>query len=117
MRIVGKVVNPEGDGVPFTAVGYSKPGQTAISAGTTANEEGKFNIEVPANGNLQFSSIGYSPKTFPIGSVPYVVILNPLTYEIPEALVVTEKKQPINWLIVGPALALIGLIIIKKTKS
>jgi hypothetical protein len=118
MKAVGKVVGPDGKAVPFASVAYFAPNATTNSGGTAADENGRFNLEVPNTGSLRFSSVGFSPKTHDIGNLPFVVILNERdnTLGVAEVIAPSGGKK-IPWIILGPAIALVVLLVIKKSKK
>jgi len=118
MTVSGKVVGPDGKVVPFASVAYFAPNATKNSGGAVADENGRFNIDVPSTGSLRFSSVGYSPKSHNIGSLPFVVILNEKDNTLGVAEVITSSGgKKIPWIIYGPAIALLVLLVIKKTKK
>lgn len=116
MKLSGKLYRTTGEPLSFANVVYIRPDGQSTSNGTMTNDSGKWEIDVPANGSLQFSHIGSVTRTIPIASMPFIVTLDPATYNIPEAEVVTSKSKLNNkWLIYTGLIGLV-LILVKNRK-
>ena len=117
MRITGRVVTPDGQSLPGAVVQYFAPGATRNSGAQQTDTDGRFALDTPGNGSIKISFIGYKPKTYKIGEIPFIVIMQEETYHIGVAEVVGTKAKIIPWLIVGPLAALLVLVAIKKSKK
>jgi TonB-dependent starch-binding outer membrane protein SusC len=63
-KVSGKITDGENNtGVPGATVQVK-----GTNKGVTANAEGTYSLEVPANATLIFSSLGYSPKEIAVGN-------------------------------------------------
>jgi hypothetical protein len=117
MRITGRVVSPDGNSLPGAVVQYFAPGSTRNSGAQQTDADGRFALDTPGNGSIQITFIGYKPKTYKVGEIPFIVIMQEETYHIGPAEVVGKKDIKIPWIIVGPLSALLLLVAIKKAKS
>jgi len=117
MRITGRVVTPDGQAMPGAVVQYFAPGASNNSGAQQTDPDGRFALDTPGNGSIKITFIGYKPKTYKIGEIPFVVIMQEDTYHIGAAEVVGKKETKIPWLIVGPLAALMLLVAIKKSKK
>lgn len=116
MKLTGKLYTTKGDPIAFANVVYIRPDGQSTNNGTMTNDLGKWELDVPANGSIKFSHIGSVTRTIPIASMPFIVTLDPATYNIPEAEVVATKSKLSNkWLIYTGLLGLV-LILVKKRK-
>jgi hypothetical protein len=57
INVTGKVSNDKGEPVPRASIAVK-----GSSSGTTSNENGNFQISVPANATLVISSVGFPDK-------------------------------------------------------
>lgn len=114
MKYSGKVYTTKGEPIPFAHVVYIRPDGSSTSNGTQTNEFGHWELDIPNNGSVQFSSIQHVKRTIPLQSLPFIVTLDPITYTIPTAEVVAEKPKLNNKWLIYTALAAVGLIWIKK---
>lgn len=98
-QINGKVTSSDGQPIPFVSITVEN-----TYTGTTANEEGRFdiNIKTPGKYTILFQSIGYKTKKVPldIQSFPHSlnIILEDEVIEM-EAAVVTNAENPANAII------------------
>src|SRR5258708_4038655 len=68
--VTGTVTNEKGDGLAGVSVTVK-----GSANGTTTDAEGRFKLSVPDEGvTLEFSSVGYQPRTLSIGSQSVVTI-------------------------------------------
>lgn len=93
-QITGKVTASTGEAIPFASIGIEN---TYI--GTSANEEGQYELSIkkPGSYTIVFQSLGYKTKkqTVNITSLPYTLnaVLQDETYTLNE-VVVSNKDNP-----------------------
>lgn len=116
MKLSGKLYSTKGDPLAFANVVYIRPDGQSTSNGTMTNDLGKWELDVPANGSIQFSHIGNVTRTIPIASMPFIVTLDPATYNIPEAEVVASASKVNNKWLIYIGLVGLALILVKKKK-
>jgi hypothetical protein len=98
-QVKGKVTSTTGEAIPFVNVGIEN-----TYTGTTANEEGQYELLLKNTGRytLVFQSLGYKTKKVPvtINSFPHTlnVTLDDEAYEIKE-VVVSNAENPANAII------------------
>ncbi|RZJ58065.1 MAG: carboxypeptidase-like regulatory domain-containing protein, partial [Flavobacterium sp.] len=98
-QIKGKITSSNGEAVPFVSVTIAN-----TYTGTTANENGQYELGVKAPGKytVQFQSLGYKTKKLMIEalSMPHTlnVVLEDDSYELGE-VVVSNKENPANAII------------------
>jgi len=98
-QIRGKITSTDGQAIPFVSVTLEN-----TYTGTTANDEGYYEINVKSPGKytILFQSIGFKTKKVPldIQSFPYTlnIVLSDEVIEM-EAAVVTNKENPANAII------------------
>jgi hypothetical protein len=93
-QIKGKITSSTGEGIPFVSITVEN-----TYTGTTANEDGQYELPIKAPGNytLLFQSIGFKPKKVPLkaDALPYMlnVVLEDENYELKE-LVISNSEDP-----------------------
>lgn len=98
-QVKGKVTDATGQPIPFVNVGIEN-----TYTGTTANDEGQYELMMKNSGQytLVFQSLGYKTKKVPvnISSFPHTlnVTLEDEAYEIKE-VVISNKENPANAII------------------
>lgn len=117
MKLTGKLYTTTGEPIPFANVVYIRPDGSATQNGTMTSENGKFEIDVPANGSLQLSHIGHVTRTIPLASMPFIITLDPATYNIPTAEVVADTSKLNNKWMIYIGLAALGVIALNKFKK
>ena len=92
--IKGKVVDSNGDPLPFTSIGVF-----GTSLGVASNSQGEYVLALaPGRYKVRFQFLGYSPidTTFQIGSsyVTYRAVMRPEVVALPEAVVSGNGEDP-----------------------
>ena len=93
IKYQGKVISlVEGNPIPYVNIGIINK-----NVGTVSNDTGFFSLIIPhkyLNDSIRFSSIGYESKVIPIKQISKVgphIMLNPVVYTLPEAIVKNRK--------------------------
>ncbi|AXG75169.1 carboxypeptidase-like regulatory domain-containing protein [Flavobacterium arcticum] len=93
-QIKGKVTSSDGQSIPFVSITVED-----TYTGTTANENGEYELNIKKTGNytLLFQSIGYKTKrkSIDIKTFPYLlnITLQDETYQLDE-VVISNKENP-----------------------
>jgi hypothetical protein len=117
MTISGKVYSEAGHPIELANVVYVKPTGEYSSIGSSTDDAGNFRIEVPATGAIEVSHVSFQKRRIDIGSLPFIVVLKPSTYAIPEAIVEgTNQKttKPATKLLLAGSLLWLLLLLIRK---
>jgi hypothetical protein len=117
MKLSGRLYTTTGEPIAFANVVYIRPDGQSTLNGTMTNEAGNWQLDVPANGSIRFSHIGHVTRTLPLGSMPFIITLDPATYSLPEAEVITTKTKLNNKWLIYTGLASLFLILIKQNKK
>jgi TonB-dependent starch-binding outer membrane protein SusC len=70
-QITGKVLSPEGTGLPGVSVGVK-----GTTTGTTTGNDGSFTLEGPADATIVFTIVGYDSKEVKAGAGPLNVTMD-----------------------------------------
>ena len=93
--VTGRVANSNGE--PLIGVSVTVKGSTE---GTSTDSEGNYSIQVPANGTLVFSYVGFSTKEEPVnGRSNIEIVLIPSASELDQVIVIgygTQKKSDLT---------------------
>lgn len=63
--------------------------------GFTSDLNGKFKVTSIAKDSLVFSAIGYKNKTLSTGTIGEIIVLKPVSYNIPEVTINNEEEKTI----------------------
>ncbi len=93
-QLTGRVVNPAGEGVPFTSIYIEK-----TTRGTSANADGYYSLDVEAGDYaVVFQQVGYQKTfkkvTFRGGALRLDVVLLPAIVEMSEFVVKANAEDP-----------------------
>ena len=93
--VTGRVANSNGE--PLVGVSVTVKGSTG---GTSTDAQGNFSIEVPGNGTLVFSYVGFATKEEPVdGRSNIEVVLTASASELEQVIVIgygTQKKSDLT---------------------
>jgi TonB-linked SusC/RagA family outer membrane protein len=93
--VTGRVANSNGE--PLVGVSVTVKGSTT---GTSTDGRGNYSIEVPGNGTLVFSYVGFSTKEEPVNGRSNVeIVLTPSASELDQVIVIgygTQKKSDLT---------------------
>lgn len=98
-QVKGKVTSTNGESIPFVSISIEN-----TYTGTTANEEGLYELNFKSTGKytIIFQSLGYKTKKVPvnISALPHVLntVLEDETYQLNE-VVISNKDNPANAII------------------
>jgi hypothetical protein len=93
-QIKGKITSSTGEGIPFVSITIEN-----TYTGTTANEEGQYelNVKSPGKYTMVFQSIGFKTKKIPVNAsvLPHLldVVLEDENYELKE-VVISNSEDP-----------------------
>src|SRR5690606_12657610 len=93
--VTGRVANSNGE--PLVGVSVTVKGSTV---GTATDSQGNYSIEVPGNGTLVFSYVGFATKEEPVnGRSSIDVVLDAGVSELDQVIVIgygTQKKSDLT---------------------